>query len=134
MQDLSLLQRRFGARYPQYLLGVLMLGSMAMILASTSINVALPAIMADFHIGRPLAQWLSTGFLAAMTAGLLLSAWAQARLGARATAQAEQLLARKDELGGAWLGWVAGELYRLNPAPYAAMVRRELERLSQDPG
>jgi len=53
---------------------------------------------------------------------------------ARATAQAEQLLARKDELGGAWLGWVAGELYRLNPAPYAAMVRRELERLSQDPG
>lgn len=88
MQDLSLLQRRFGPRYPQYLLGVLMLGSMAMILASTSINVALPAIMVDFRIGRPLAQWLSTGFLAAMTAGLLLSAWAQARLGARATAQA----------------------------------------------
>lgn len=88
MQDLSLLQRRFGPRYPQYLLVVLMLGSMAMILASTSINVALPAIMVDFHIGRPLAQWLSTGFLAAMTAGLLLSAWAQARFGARRTAQA----------------------------------------------
>ncbi|SDI50744.1 drug resistance transporter, EmrB/QacA subfamily [Pseudomonas flavescens] len=88
MQGLSLLQGRFGPRYPQYLLVVLMLGSMAMILASTSINVALPAIMADFQVGRPLAQWLSTGFLAAMTAGLLLSAWAQARLGARHTAQA----------------------------------------------
>ncbi|SHM85814.1 DHA2 family efflux MFS transporter permease subunit [Phytopseudomonas punonensis] len=87
MQDLSLLQRRYGPRYPQYLLVVLMLGSMAMILASTSVNVALPAIMADFGIGRPLAQWLSTGFLAAMTSGLLLSAWAQARFGARATAQ-----------------------------------------------
>lgn len=53
MQDLSLLQRRYGPRYPNYLLIVLMLGSMAMILASTSVNVALPAIMADFRIGRP---------------------------------------------------------------------------------
>ncbi|MBD9399662.1 MFS transporter [Pseudomonas sp. PDM11] len=88
MQDLSLLQRRYGSRYPNYLLIVPMLGSMAMILASTSVNVALPAIMADFRIGRPLAQWLSTGFLASMTSGLLLSAWAQARFGARATAQA----------------------------------------------
>lgn len=86
-QDLAALQARFGARYPQWLLGVLMVGSMAMVLASTSINVALPAIMQDFSIGRPLAQWLSTGFLAAMTAGLLLAAWAQARLGARRTAQ-----------------------------------------------
>ncbi|WPC06724.1 DHA2 family efflux MFS transporter permease subunit [Pseudomonas benzenivorans] len=86
-QDLHALQVRFGARYPQWLLGVLMLGSMAMVLASTTINVALPAIMVDFAIGRPLVQWLSTGFLAAMTAGLLLSAWAQARWGARRTAQ-----------------------------------------------
>ncbi len=67
--DLQTLQQRFGPRYPQWLLALLMVGSMAMVLASTSINVALPAIMADFAIGRPLAQWLSTGFLAAMTAG-----------------------------------------------------------------
>ncbi|NQD93359.1 DHA2 family efflux MFS transporter permease subunit [Pseudomonas sp. CrR25] len=86
-QDLQALHARFGVHYPQWLLGILMVGSMAMVLASTSINVALPAIMADFAIGRPLAQWLSTGFLAAMTAGLLLAAWAQARLGARRTAQ-----------------------------------------------
>lgn len=91
-QDLPALQARFGARYPHWLLAVLMVGSMAMVLASTSINVALPAIMADFAIGRPLAQWLSTGFLAAMTAGLLLAAWAQARLGARRTAQFGLLL------------------------------------------
>ncbi|WP_137888210.1 DHA2 family efflux MFS transporter permease subunit [Pseudomonas sp. 2FE] len=87
MQDLESLQARFGGRYPHWLLGVLMIGSMAMVLASTSINVALPAIMEDFAIGRPLVQWLSTGFLAAMTAGLLLAAWAQARFGARRTAQ-----------------------------------------------
>jgi len=73
-EGLPALQARFGQRYPQWLLAVLMVGSMAMVLASTSINVALPAIMQDFAIGRPLAQWLSTGFLAAMTAGLLLAA------------------------------------------------------------
>lgn len=90
--DLQALQQRFGRHYPQWLLALLMIGSMAMVLASTSINVALPAIMADFAIGRPLAQWLSTGFLAAMTVGLLLAAWAQARFGARRTAQTGLLL------------------------------------------
>ncbi|WP_443190807.1 DHA2 family efflux MFS transporter permease subunit [Pseudomonas indica] len=91
-QDLEALRARLGASYPNWLLALLMTGSMAMVLASTSINVALPAIMADFAIGRPLAQWLSTGFLAAMTAGLLLSAWALARFGARLTVQAGLLL------------------------------------------
>ncbi len=41
------------------------------------------------------------------------------------------MLARRDALQGAWLNWVAAELYRLGPPPYAAMVRRELQRLSQ---
>jgi EmrB/QacA subfamily drug resistance transporter len=91
-EDLQTLQQRVGPRYPQWLLALLMVGSMAMVLASTSINVALPAIMVDFAIGRPLAQWLSTGFLASMTAGLLLAAWAQARFGARRTAQLGLLL------------------------------------------
>ena len=86
-QGLPDLQARFGVHYPRWLLGILMIGSMAMVLASTSINVALPAIMLDFSIGRPQAQWLSTGFLAAMTAGLLLAAWAHSRFGARRTAQ-----------------------------------------------
>lgn len=83
--DLDALQARFGARYPGWLLALLILSTMTMVLASTSVNVALPAIMQDFAIGRPLAQWLITGFLAAMTSGLLLSAWAQARFGARRT-------------------------------------------------
>ena len=88
MQDLPSLQQRFGKAYANYLLTMLMLGSMAMILASTSVNVALPAIMQVFAVGRPVVQWLTTGFLAAMTSGLLLSSWAEARLGARSTAQA----------------------------------------------
>ncbi|MEN5037966.1 hypothetical protein [Pseudomonas sp. TWI929] len=50
---------------------------------------------------------------------------------ADAVAEAERLLARREVLQSAWLTWVAGELYRLGPPPYAAMVRRELQRLSQ---
>ena len=50
---------------------------------------------------------------------------------ADAVAEAERLLARREELQGAWLNWGAGELYRLGPPPYAAMVRRELQRLAQ---
>ncbi|QEY58011.1 multidrug efflux MFS transporter [Pseudomonas sp. C27(2019)] len=86
-RDLASLNARFGALYRVWLLGVLMLGSMVMVLSSTSINVALPAIMDEFAMGLPLAQWLATGFLAAMTAGLLLAAWAQAKFGSRWTVQ-----------------------------------------------
>lgn len=50
---------------------------------------------------------------------------------AAACAQAQRLLARRVELQGAWLGWVASELYVLGPPPFVAMVRRELQRLSQ---
>lgn len=49
---------------------------------------------------------------------------------ASATALAEQWLDKRSVLGAAWLGWVAGQLYQLSPPPYAAMVRRELQRLS----
>ena len=50
---------------------------------------------------------------------------------ARAEAEALRLLAAKPERGGAWLSWVAAELYALTPATYAQMVRRELQRLSR---
>lgn len=48
----------------------------------------------------------------------------------RAQAEARRLLAAREQLGSRWLAWVAQELYGLSPAPYAAMVRRELQRLS----
>jgi len=49
---------------------------------------------------------------------------------ARAEAQAREWLARREALQGQWLTWVAGQLYQLEPAEYAAMVRRELQRLT----
>ncbi|WP_064496059.1 DHA2 family efflux MFS transporter permease subunit [Thiopseudomonas alkaliphila] len=86
-RDLDMMQKHYGARYKTWLLSVLLLGSMVMVLSSTSINVALPEIMNQFHMGRSMAQWLVTGFLAAMTSGLLLAAWIQARIGAQNTVQ-----------------------------------------------
>jgi hypothetical protein len=50
---------------------------------------------------------------------------------ARAEAEALRLWVAKPQLAGRWLAWVASELYALRPAPFAQMVRRELQRLSQ---
>ena len=50
---------------------------------------------------------------------------------ADAQAKAAELFARKDDLQGAWLNWVASQLYALRPAEYASMVRRDLQRLHQ---
>ena len=45
--------------------------------------------------------------------------------------EARRLFAAKAELQGAWLSWVAAQIYQLRPAEYASMVRRELQRLQE---
>nr|WP_315446688.1 hypothetical protein [uncultured Pseudomonas sp.] len=45
---------------------------------------------------------------------------------------ARRLFAAKAELRGAWLGWVASQIYALRPAEYASMVRRELQSLQEN--
>ncbi|MGF6090441.1 hypothetical protein [Pseudomonas sp. 18173] len=50
---------------------------------------------------------------------------------ARAQDDARRLFGQKTILQGAWLNWVASQLYQLQPAPYASMVRRELTRLQE---
>ncbi|NWA28301.1 hypothetical protein HX870_27790 [Pseudomonas gingeri] len=47
----------------------------------------------------------------------------------QASAEARRLFERKTELQGAWLNWVAAQLYALGPAEYVSMVRRELQQL-----
>ncbi|MEX6502640.1 hypothetical protein [Pseudomonas zhanjiangensis] len=49
----------------------------------------------------------------------------------QARAEARRLLAERETRGAGWLAWVASELYRLSPVEYAAMVRRELQRLNE---
>ena len=50
---------------------------------------------------------------------------------ASAQAEALRLFEHKAVLQGAWLNWVASQIYTLRPAEYASMVRRELARLQE---
>ena len=45
--------------------------------------------------------------------------------------EAQRLFAAKAELQGAWLNWLAAQIYTLRPAEYASMVRRELQSLQE---
>jgi EmrB/QacA subfamily drug resistance transporter len=60
-------------------------GSIATILTATIINVAVPDIMGAFGIGQDRAQWVSTGYLAATTAAMLLTDYSIRRIGQRNT-------------------------------------------------
>lgn len=75
---------RYGPAYKWLATATVMLGTLSMTLATTIVNVAIPDIMGVFGIDQSQAQWLSTGFLAAMTAFMLLSAWALSAFGMRA--------------------------------------------------
>mgnify|MGYP006206718957 CR=1 FL=1 len=48
-----------------------------------------------------------------------------------ARAKAVELFAQKVPMQGAWLNWVAGQLYQLSPPEFVNMVRRELQRLQE---
>ena len=76
---------RYGSVYRWLLLFTMLTGSMATMLAATTINVALPAIIGAFGLGQDQAQWMSTAFLASSTIAMLANAWAMATFGARAT-------------------------------------------------
>ena len=76
---------QFGPRYRWLLLLTMLIGSMATMLAATTVNVALPSIIGAFGLGQDQAQWMSTAFLASSTLAMLANAWAMARYGPRAT-------------------------------------------------
>lgn len=76
---------RHGVAYKWYATATVMVGCIATVLSATIVNVALPDIMGEFGMGQDKAQWLSTAFLAAMTASMLVTAWLSASFGSRAT-------------------------------------------------
>ena len=83
--DLTILFERYGPGYRWLATVAVMTGTITVVLASTIVNVALPDIMGSFGIGLDKAQWLSTAFLAAMTAGMLLTSWFTDNFGVRPT-------------------------------------------------
>lgn len=76
---------QFGPGYRWLLLFSMLIGSMSTLLAATTINVALPAIIGAFGLGQDQAQWMSTAFLASSTIAMLGNAWAMSAYGPRST-------------------------------------------------
>ena len=79
------LQARYGDNYRWLLLLSVMIGTMASIMSSTIINVAIPDMSQHFTLGQERAQWVSSGFMVAMTASMLTTPWLLSRYGYRLT-------------------------------------------------
>lgn len=92
LETIAELRQRFGDRYRWRVLLTVMLGTMASIMASTIVNVAVPDMSRHFTLGQERAQWLSAGFMAAMTLSMLLTPWLLARFGYRRTYRGAVLL------------------------------------------
>ncbi|HEX7072534.1 MAG TPA: DHA2 family efflux MFS transporter permease subunit [Hyphomicrobiaceae bacterium] len=74
---------RYGPAYRWLATCSVMISAIAVVLSTTIVNVAIPDVMGAFGISQVEAQWLSTGFLAAMTATMLLTDWADKAFGQR---------------------------------------------------
>jgi len=79
------LEARFGRGYRWRVLATVMIGTVASIMASTIINVAVPDMSRVFGLGQERAQWLSAGFMGAMTLSMLTTPWLLERYGYRHT-------------------------------------------------
>ena len=79
------LAERFGPSYRWRVLATVMIGTVAAIMASTIINVAVPDMSRVFGLGQDRAQWLSAGFMGAMTLSMLTTPWLLERYGYRHT-------------------------------------------------
>ena len=83
--SLAALAARHGERYRWRVLMTVMVGSIASVMSSTIVNVAVPDLMRHFAIGQERAQWVAAGFMAAMTLSMLPTPWLLARYGYRHT-------------------------------------------------
>ena len=81
--SLQALQARYGERHRWLLLLSVMLGSMAAVMSSTIMNVAIPDMSAHFTLGQSRVQWVTSGFMVAMTVSMLTTPWLLSRYGYR---------------------------------------------------
>ena len=96
----DILQQRHGPNYRWWVLLTVMIGTVASIMSSTIVNVALPDMSRVFTLGQDRAQWMSAGFMAAMTISMLTTPWLLARFGYRSTYSAVVLLLMAGGIGG----------------------------------
>ena len=83
VQTTTDLQARYGDRFRWLLLLAVMVGTMASIMSSTIVNVAVPDMSRHFVLGPSRAQWVSSGFMVAMTVSMLTTPWLLTRYGYR---------------------------------------------------
>ncbi|MEJ8857675.1 DHA2 family efflux MFS transporter permease subunit [Variovorax robiniae] len=83
--SMNILRERYGDRYRWLLLLSVMVGTMASIMSSTIVNVAIPDMSRHFALGQERAQWVSSGFMVAMTVSMLTTPWLLSRYGYRRT-------------------------------------------------
>ncbi len=103
LSTLPELRARYGERYRWLLLLSVMIGTMASIMSSTIVNVAIPDMSHHFLLGQGRAQWVSSGFMVASTVAMLTTPWLLARYGYRRTYVGTMLLL----LAGGMLGGLA---------------------------
>ncbi|GBG03880.1 multidrug MFS transporter [Azospira sp. I13] len=103
-RSLEALQARHGERYRWLVLTAVACGMVTAVLSATIFNVAIPALMADFHLGQDGVQWAVTGYMAAMTVAMLPTAWLIERYGFRRVFLGAIVMLAVGSLGGALSG------------------------------
>ena len=83
IQTAQVLRERYGPAYRWLVTITGMVGVVSMVLAMTTVNVAVPDVMGAFGIGQDQAQWMSSAYMATMTAGMLINAWLTGIFGER---------------------------------------------------
>jgi predicted MFS family arabinose efflux permease len=116
--SLQALQARYGERHRWLLLLSVMLGSMAAVMSSTIMNVAIPDMSMHFTLGQSRVQWVTSGFMVAMTVSMLTTPWLLSRYGYRRVYEVCMWLL----LGGGVLGGLANDF----PLVMAARVAEGL--------
>jgi EmrB/QacA subfamily drug resistance transporter len=105
-----------GSARGRWVVAAAVLGSGMAFLDSTVVNIALPDIGRDFHVGVSTLQWVVTGYLLTLAAFLLLGGALGDRLGRR----------RVFSVGVAWFA-LASVLCGLAPNPDVLVVARVLQ-------
>ncbi len=94
------LRARHGERYRWLLLIAVMTGTMASIMSSTIVNVAIPGMSHHFALDQSRAQWVTSGFMVAMTVSMLTTPSLLTRFGARRTYVGSMLLLMAGGIAG----------------------------------
>lgn len=77
-----------------------MVGTMASIMSSTIVNVAIPDLSHYFSLGQARAQWVTSGFMVATTVSMLTTPWLLSRYGYRATYVGAMIVLLLGGIGG----------------------------------